>query len=106
MTPRSVAGNLLLGGESVQGTLILTDERIAEVRRGAIDGMTPDFQADYVAPGLIDLQVNGGFGVEVGEDPGAIAQLSKRLPESGVTSYLPTVITTPEEHYSKVFETF
>ncbi len=106
MTSRLVTGNLLLGGEFVPGALVIAGDRIAEVRRGSVDGTPPDLQAVFVAPGLIDLQVNGGFGVEVGEDPEAIRCLADRLPASGVTSFLPTVITSPKAHYYRVFEAF
>jgi N-acetylglucosamine-6-phosphate deacetylase len=59
-----------------------------------------------VSPGFIDLQVNGGFGVEVGDDPAAIRHLSERLPATGVTAYLPTVITAPPGFYEQAFAAF
>ncbi|HEY8292070.1 MAG TPA: N-acetylglucosamine-6-phosphate deacetylase [Thermomicrobiales bacterium] len=59
-----------------------------------------------IAPGFIDLQVNGGFGVEVGEDPEAIRTLAARLPETGVTAFLPTIITSPPECYPKAIAAF
>ena len=66
----------------------------------------PIYEAAFVAPGFIDLQVNGGFGVEVGEDPEAIRTLAARLPETGVTAFLPTVITSPSEFYPKAIAAF
>ncbi len=56
-----------------------------------------------VAPGLIDMQVNGAYGVEVGVEPDAIATLAARLPEQGVTAFLPTLVTSPLE---KILATF
>lgn len=45
-----------------------------------------------LAPGLIDLQVNGCFGVDfAGDDDWS--EPVRRLPETGVTSFLPTFIT-------------
>ena len=63
-----------------------------------------DLNADIVAPGLIDIQVNGGFGVEVGADPASILILAQRLPETGVTAFLPTLITSPADFYPQVFD--
>jgi N-acetylglucosamine-6-phosphate deacetylase len=47
-----------------------------------------------LAPGLIDLQVNGCFGIEFACDEDWSAAVA-RLPETGVTAFLPTFITAP-----------
>ena len=49
-----------------------------------------------LVPGLVDLQINGYFGVSF-QDAGADrwAAVSRRLPETGTTAYLPTLITAP-----------
>ncbi|MEM9034977.1 MAG: N-acetylglucosamine-6-phosphate deacetylase [Actinomycetota bacterium] len=48
-----------------------------------------------VAPGLIDLQVNGGWGLDITSDGPSMWSLGDRLAEHGVTAYLPTVVTSP-----------
>lgn len=48
-------------------------------------------------PGFIELQLNGGFGMDFTEDPGSIWRVGRRLPRYGVTTFLPTVITSPLE---------
>ncbi len=104
-----VRGNVLAGDGSVQqGTLVLEHDRITAFRRseGVGERPYPIYEAAYVAPGFVDLQVNGGFGVEVGEDPEAIRTLAARLPETGVTAFLPTVITSPPEFYPKAIAAF
>ena len=50
-----------------------------------------------LAPGLLDLQVNGGFGLDFTADPHAIWEVAARLPRYGVTGFLPTIITAPLE---------
>lgn len=50
-----------------------------------------------VSPGLIDIQVNGGFGHDFTQDPTTIWEVGERLPELGVTSFLPTIVTSPGE---------
>ena len=48
-----------------------------------------------VAPGFIDLQFNGAFGHDLTLDPAAIWQVGTALTRYGVTSFLPTIITSP-----------
>lgn len=50
-----------------------------------------------LAPGLLDIQINGGFGHDFTHDPLAIWAVGSRLAEHGVTSFLPTVVTSPAE---------
>jgi N-acetylglucosamine-6-phosphate deacetylase len=50
-----------------------------------------------LAPGFIDLQLNGGFGRDFTAEPESIWQVAERLPQYGVTSFLPTIITAPPE---------
>jgi N-acetylglucosamine-6-phosphate deacetylase len=47
-------------------------------------------------PGFVDLQVNGYFGVELGDaDLPGWRKVARRLPETGTTAFLPTFITRP-----------
>lgn len=50
-----------------------------------------------VSPGLIDIQINGGFGHDFTQDPTTIWQVGERLPEVGVTAFVPTIVTSPPE---------
>ncbi|RSN55563.1 N-acetylglucosamine-6-phosphate deacetylase [Actinomadura sp. WAC 06369] len=70
---------------------------IAEAGEGRPDG-TPDVELrdGLLAPGLVDLQVNGFFGYDmVDADEDGWRTVVSRLPETGVTSFLPTFITAP-----------
>ena len=100
----AVAGRLLLDGELVAGALVVEAGRIVEVRRGvaAVGDAGPELDADIVSPGLCDLQVNGGFGVEVGGDAAALRALAAQLPATGVTTFLPTVVSADAAHYRAV----
>jgi N-acetylglucosamine-6-phosphate deacetylase len=50
-------------------------------------------------PGFVDLQVNGFGGVDfLDADPDGYRRAGVALLETGVTAYLPTLITSPEEH--------
>ncbi len=59
------------------------------------DGSVIDASGLVVCPGLIDLQINGGYGHDLQDDPGAVWELGRELPRSGVTSFLPTIISGP-----------
>ncbi len=48
-----------------------------------------------VAPGLIDIQINGAHGWDFTSDPESIWLVGARLPEQGVSAFLPTIITSP-----------
>lgn len=57
---------------------------------------TCELTEGVLAPGLIDLQVNGAFGHDVAEvDEAGWHELSRRLTETGVTGYVPTIVTAP-----------
>ena len=91
---------VLIDGALVEGVSVLIEAgRIAAV---LADGSAPAGvsthrlpQGAVLAPGLIDLQVNGGGGVQFNDDPTAeaaraIADAHRRF---GVTGLLPTLIT-------------
>lgn len=96
--PVTVAGRLLLGREFVEGTLTIERGRIVRIHRG-VASEEADVGAEIVAPGYIDLQVNGGYGVEATDGPAALRTLATRLPATGVTTFLPTVVSSPDECY-------
>jgi len=99
--PFAICGRLAIGDILEPGAIVVVDGRVAEVLRAPRAGALPRTIIDVpiVAPGLIDLQVNGGFGLEIGIDPTALSVLARRLPEAGVTSYLPTLISSPPATY-------
>ena len=49
-----------------------------------------------VAPGFIDLQCNGGLGIDLTSEPDRLWELAALLPQFGVTAWLPTIVTAPE----------
>lgn len=56
----------------------------------------------WILPGLVDLQLNGAFGVDF-SDPGAdLPSAAAALPRTGVTAFLPTVISSPPQAYAPI----
>jgi N-acetylglucosamine-6-phosphate deacetylase len=48
-----------------------------------------------LAPGFIDLQCNGALGIDLASQPERLCEFASLLPRWGVTSVLPTIITSP-----------
>jgi N-acetylglucosamine-6-phosphate deacetylase len=48
-----------------------------------------------LAPGFVDLQVNGAFGHDFTLDPATIWEASRYLPRFGVTAFAPTLVSCP-----------
>lgn len=54
-----------------------------------------------LAPGFVDLQVNGFGGAEIGDDPAANAAVARALPRAGVTAFCPTLVTRAPDAYPR-----
>ncbi|ORY85960.1 hypothetical protein BCR35DRAFT_277635 [Leucosporidium creatinivorum] len=70
---------------------------------------TIHLQGNILAPGYIDAQINGAFGVDFSSiDEGdatylkRLNEVSRRIVETGTTSYVPTIITQRKELYQKL----
>lgn len=50
-----------------------------------------------VAPGFLDLQCNGAAGIDLTAEPERLTEVAAVLPRWGVTAWLPTIVTSPEE---------
>ncbi|HZQ63863.1 MAG TPA: N-acetylglucosamine-6-phosphate deacetylase [Gaiellaceae bacterium] len=82
----------LVDGEIVPGDVAIEDGLIAGFGLASADGR------GIASPGFVDLQVNGFGGVDfLDADPAGYARAGEALLETGVTAYLPTLITAPEE---------
>ncbi len=83
-----------LGGDRMD--LAIEAGRVAEtasrrpVRELDADGLV-------VAPGYVDLQVNGAAGYDITSAPESIWDVGRALVRHGVTAFLPTVVTSPPE---------
>ncbi|OQO07844.1 hypothetical protein B0A48_06635 [Cryoendolithus antarcticus] len=110
---RLVRGNELVNGDlwisSITGNILNGQEAFYEHH------ITPDVVIDLkgkiLAPGFIDLQVNGGFGFDFSTVPDDMAEyrkglnkLNRKLVRTGVTSYLPTLPSQKAEVYHKTLE--
>ncbi|HEX6755452.1 MAG TPA: N-acetylglucosamine-6-phosphate deacetylase [Mycobacteriales bacterium] len=93
--PRVVADGIPLG----PGCVAVDQGAVVGVAAGpAYRGASPDLAlpTGVLVPGLVDVQINGAYGVDlVSADQAGWAEVSRRLPETGVTAFVPTFITAP-----------
>jgi N-acetylglucosamine-6-phosphate deacetylase len=52
-----------------------------------------------ILPGLIDIQLNGAFGHDFADPAADVASICRRLPQFGVTAFVPTIVTSPPDVY-------
>jgi N-acetylglucosamine-6-phosphate deacetylase len=82
----------LIDGILVQGDVEVQDGSVVGYGLAGANGR------GIAAPGFVDLQVNGFGGVDfLDADTAAYARAGEALLETGVTAYLPTLITSPED---------
>lgn len=105
-------GTLLVHGGDVftpfeeieDGAVLARDGLVERVGpRSAVVRQSADAEVDaggrIICPGFIDLQVNGGGGALLTEEPGqdALERMARAHVRFGTTSMLPTVVTADEE---------
>ena len=79
----------------------ISGDRISRVEQSPPDADNPEI---YVAPGLVDIQVNGYMGVDFADTDLTVEKMrsvTKALWKEGVTSYLPTLISAGTESLIK-----
>lgn len=110
MTAFTVTGRLLLDGRLQPGAVVVDGSTIAAVvPESGLSAATlpePVLAANIVSPGLIDLQINGGFGFDLGDSDEALRVLAARLPATGVTAFLPTLVSRDVAGYRAAREVF
>jgi N-acetylglucosamine-6-phosphate deacetylase len=100
------------GAAYVEGLFYLDGKPVrVEIMDGKISGikyLAPgrELPKAYLAPGLIDIQINGYMGVDFSDqdlNPEMMQKATFALWKEGVTSYLPTVITRDQERLARSF---
>ncbi|XP_065821043.1 N-acetylglucosamine-6-phosphate deacetylase [Labrus bergylta] len=84
---------------------ILDPEKLFFDEQGYADKRV-DCEGSIIAPGFIDTQINGGYGIDfsqASDDVGSgVSFVAKKIIEHGVTSFCPTLVTSPPAIYHKV----
>ncbi|MDY0925046.1 N-acetylglucosamine-6-phosphate deacetylase [Enterobacter sp. CFBP8995] len=109
-----VNGRIFTGHEILDNhAVVIADGLIERVcPRDALDAALAqqDVAGAFIAPGFIDLQLNGCGGVQFNDDINALSvetlEIMQRANEkSGCTSYLPTLITSTDALMKRAVET-
>ncbi|PKU43967.1 n-acetylglucosamine-6-phosphate deacetylase [Limosa lapponica baueri] len=84
---------------------ILNPEKLFFDEKGSAD-IQVDCKDSIIAPGFIDVQINGGFGVDFSlatdDFKSGIDLVSQKILSHGVTSFCPTLVTSPPSVYHQV----
>ncbi len=95
---------IVRGGKILPETVLLYDDKIlgvAEAIPAGLEGIT-DGGGLYLSAGLIDLHIHGYGGADtMTHDP---LEMAKKLPENGVTAFLPTTMTMGLDTISAAME--
>ncbi len=91
---------ILLDHQLIEGELWVSGGKIIPPQEKA--DLEIDVGGNILAPGFIDLQINGGFGCDFSRNPEKIEEVAKQLLSFGVTSFLPTVISSSPEQYRRL----
>ena len=98
------------GLNSLEGHAVLIEGRhiVDIVVAGNIpaDATVMDLEGGHLAPGFIDVQVNGGGGVMFNDDPSVqtIARIAKAHRRFGTVGLLPTLISNRSERISQAID--
>jgi N-acetylglucosamine-6-phosphate deacetylase len=95
-------GKLLRNHELISEDLWIAKGKITTASKA---DKTIEARGLIVAPGYIDLQLNGAFGIDFTGTPEKMSEVAKKLPQFGVTSFLPTVISSAPILYPKIIQT-
>nr|CAG4634791.1 EOG090X06GX [Alona affinis] len=102
---------ILRGGQILKDDLWTRNGKIINPEKVFFDERTYadvriNCQGVLIAPGFIDVQINGGFGVDFSHDDENVEEglktVAKGMLAHGTTSFCPTLVTSPPEFYHKV----
>jgi len=82
-------------------SVLVENGRVSWIRPGRVEvagSESVDGPGQVITPGFVDLQVNGFAGNDAAEGTASISAIAAALPRTGVTAFLPTMITAELEH--------
>jgi N-acetylglucosamine-6-phosphate deacetylase len=94
-----LAGGSVVHLDRIEPADVLLDDGVVAAVGPGLDapecGATLDVSGLLVAPGFIDLQINGAFGIDLADEPERLWEVGALLSRYGVAGFLPTIITSP-----------
>jgi N-acetylglucosamine-6-phosphate deacetylase len=96
----TVVGRLILDDRIVPGAVVVDDGTITDVDLTA----TAPADSPYLAPGFVDVHVHGWGGHSAMGNAAELDGMSRALLRHGITSFLPTAVTSPIDRLSEFAE--
>jgi N-acetylglucosamine-6-phosphate deacetylase len=99
----------VLRDTAIEGSLLIENGRIARIG-ASLDseptgGVTEDMSGLTVFPGFVDVHIHGAVGVDAMEaTPEDLRGVASFLATQGVTSWLPTLVPSPDVQYQHAVE--
>lgn len=97
----SLVGRLLAPEDQGVRLVVVEDGRVTriaapdEAPAHAIGG-----HDQWIVPGLVDIQLNGAFGVDFSDPAADVGRAATALPATGVTAFLPTIVSLAPDRYA------
>ena len=95
------AARAFIDGQITPATIEIDGPRIVDVKKEIESGSDIRIadSEGVLTPGLIDVQINGGFGIDFQQtDQAGFQDFRKEIIKTGVTSFYPTLITASHEN--------
>ncbi|MEN6456930.1 MAG: N-acetylglucosamine-6-phosphate deacetylase [Prolixibacteraceae bacterium] len=104
-------GTIVTGGHEIRdGVVVIQDHKIIDAGRQGYPEIPSeadriDAEGNYIIPGMIDIHVNGAMGADVTKlTSDTFRTMGDFFVKHGVTAYLPTAITSPDDVFISVLE--
>jgi N-acetylglucosamine-6-phosphate deacetylase len=110
MTTVITASRLITPVEWIELPVVVVEDGHITALQSRSDAEIPagqhlNFPDLILVPGFIDIHIHGGAGRDAMEaDESALAQIERQLVKHGVTAYLPTTVTAPQERILKALD--
>lgn len=96
---------VFIAGQFIKAQIEIEDKKIKSVLPYGKEKPDRDYGEDRIVPGFIDVHTHGAYGYSAEEgEPSGIKQWVSRLPEEGVTAFLPTTSPNPKETIIKALK--
>lgn len=88
---------LVIDGSLTKGDLWISNGKIVPPQSQA--DQVIDLKENIIAPGFIDLQINGAFGCDFTRNPENVEIIAQQLVQYGITGFLPTLVSSDPSYY-------
>jgi N-acetylglucosamine-6-phosphate deacetylase len=100
-------GHVAVGSQFIRGDITVADGKITAIEPVGTFATRTDVPARhdatgcFVVPGFVELQINGFAGIDFTAEPHRMGEVAAMLPRFGITSFLPTVVTSTADSRTK-----